>query len=595
MTVGGVELDYDPSFKLFMTCNLGNPLFSPELSAKATIIDFTVTQVGLEQQLLSVVLTKEQRALEESLNTLMREVTQNKKDLKLLDDLLLRKLTTSTGNLLDDLELVEILNNTKTQSKEVKNKLYDAEIKTKEINEKRETYRPVAIRGSVLYFSMLEIAQVNWMYNSSLKQFLTLYNYSIDTATKATLPQKRVENISKDLTYNVYRYVDRGLFERDKVTFLLQVCFKILITDKKLNGNDIAIFLKGEDAIDKSAAKQKPGNAEWLTDKMWLAVVALSLHKFNGDSMAFFKNLPESVANTIEVWRKWAYEKAEPEKYPIPDYNDQINSDKEMGDFLKLCLVRCFRKDRVMVACLQFIEATLQDKAYVDPVTNSYESIFQSASPNQPVLFLLSSGADPTADVDELARKKRRAIHKVSLGEGQEKKAEALINESYEKGSWVLLQNCHLGMKFMAQLDNFLLDEDFIAKAEPDFRIWMSCEPRDGFPLGLLQKAVKVTNEPPKGVRAGLLRTFSTIVNPEFLEKIDHPNWRTLTYGVCFLHSIVIERKKFGALGWCVPYEYNNSDLQASLLFIERYLDNLQKISGQATNPNQNFQINYTE
>jgi len=570
-------------------------LFSPELSAKATIIDFTVTQVGLEQQLLSVVLTKEQRALEESLNTLMREVTQNKKDLKLLDDLLLRKLTTSTGNLLDDLELVEILNNTKTQSKEVKNKLYDAEIKTKEINEKRETYRPVAIRGSVLYFSMLEIAQVNWMYNSSLKQFLTLYNYSIDTATKATLPQKRVENISKDLTYNVYRYVDRGLFERDKVTFLLQVCFKILITDKKLNGNDIAIFLKGEDAIDKSAAKQKPGNAEWLTDKMWLAVVALSLHKFNGDSMAFFKNLPESVANTIEVWRKWAYEKAEPEKYPIPDYNDQINSDKEMGDFLKLCLVRCFRKDRVMVACLQFIEATLQDKAYVDPVTNSYESIFQSASPNQPVLFLLSSGADPTADVDELARKKRRAIHKVSLGEGQEKKAEALINESYEKGSWVLLQNCHLGMKFMAQLDNFLLDEDFIAKAEPDFRIWMSCEPRDGFPLGLLQKAVKVTNEPPKGVRAGLLRTFSTIVNPEFLEKIDHPNWRTLTYGVCFLHSIVIERKKFGALGWCVPYEYNNSDLQASLLFIERYLDNLQKISGQATNPNQNFQINYTE
>merc|ERR1711935_821806 len=135
---------------------------------------------------------------------------------------------------------------------------------------------------------------------------------------------------------------------------------------------------------------------------------------------------------------------------------------------------------------------------------------------------------------------------------------------------------------------------DFVAKADPDFRIWMSCEPREGFPLGLLQKAVKVTNEPPKGVRAGLLRTFNTIVNAEFLEKIDHPNWRTLLYGVCFLHSVVIERKKFGSLGWCVPYEYNNSDLAASLLFIERYLDNLQKISGMATNPNQNFQINYT-
>lgn len=121
-------------------------------------------------------LTKEQRQLEESLNTLNREVTQNKKDLKLLDDLLLKKLTSSTGNLLEDTELVEILNNTKTQSKEVKNKLIDAEVKTKEINEKREAYKPVAIRGAVLYFTMLEIAQVNWMYNSSLNQFLSLYN-----------------------------------------------------------------------------------------------------------------------------------------------------------------------------------------------------------------------------------------------------------------------------------------------------------------------------------------------------------------------------------------------------------------------------------
>jgi dynein heavy chain len=123
----------------------------------------------------------------------------------------------------------------------------------------------------------------------------------------------------------------------------------------------------------------------------------------------------------------------------------------------------------------------------------------------------------------------------------------------------------------MAYLDNYLVDEEFVSKAEPDFRVWMSCEPREGFPLGLLQKAVKVTNEPPKGIKAGMNRTFTTLVNSEFLEKIDHPTWRTLTYAVCFLHSVVIERKKFGPLGWCVPYEFNNSDLTASLLFVERY------------------------
>ncbi len=132
--------DYNANFKLFMTCRLGNPKFSPELSAKTTIIDFTVTQNGLEQQLLSVVLSKKQRVLEESLNALLKEVTRNKKSLQELDKTLLQKLTTSKTNLLHDTELVEILNSTKTKAKEVQIKISDAEVKTAEINEKRLTF-----------------------------------------------------------------------------------------------------------------------------------------------------------------------------------------------------------------------------------------------------------------------------------------------------------------------------------------------------------------------------------------------------------------------------------------------------------------------
>lgn len=58
----------------------------------------------------------------------------------------------------------------------------------------------------------------------------------------------------------------------------------------------------------------------------------------------------------------------------------------------------------------------------------------------------------------------------------------------------------------------------------------------------------------------------------ETLDKVDHEKWRTLLYTVAVLHSIVQERRKFGAIGWCVPYEFNNSDLDASLLFLEKHL-----------------------
>ena len=106
-------MDFNINFTMFLTCRLPNPEFSPELSAKTTIIDFTVTQKGLEQQLLSRVLSKEQKALEDSLNQLLADVNKNKKDLSNLDKDLLERLMSSTGNLLDDIELMDVLNLTK--------------------------------------------------------------------------------------------------------------------------------------------------------------------------------------------------------------------------------------------------------------------------------------------------------------------------------------------------------------------------------------------------------------------------------------------------------------------------------------------------
>lgn len=80
-------------------------------------------------------------------------------------------------------------------------------------------------------------------------------------------------------------------------------------------------------------------------------------------------------------------------------------------------------------------------------------------------------------------------------------------------------------------------------------------------------------------MKAGLYKTFTTLINQEFLEKVDNQNWKNLIFTTCYLHSIVIERRKFGSLGWCIPYEFNNSDLEASLYFIEKYLNNLANLA----------------
>ena len=76
---------------------------------------------------------------------------------------------------------------------------------------------PVATRGSVLYFSIVETSHLNVMYQTSLAQFLELFMDSMDKSEKASL-SKRVENIIYTMTYLVYRYINRGLYEADKLT-----------------------------------------------------------------------------------------------------------------------------------------------------------------------------------------------------------------------------------------------------------------------------------------------------------------------------------------------------------------------------------------
>jgi len=305
-----------------MTSRLANPHFSPELAAKTTIIDFTVTQGGLEQQLLARLIGKEQKQLEDQLQQIQEEVTSNTKILQNYEDQLLERLANVEGSLLDDPEIIDVLATIKTASKEVNEKLREASEKKIEINEKRELFRPVAARGSVLYFCVVEMTQVNWMYNTSLQQFLVLFDYAIDFSPRAQLVKERVGIIIAWLTRKVYRYINRGLFERDKVTFKLLMATKILIKDGKLTSADVGLLLKAGGGIDD---RNNPF-ASWMQQKQWLNLKALSKHKFANDHSMFFKELPERINRNEPVWKKWMDEN-EPEGVPIPDYEEKIQSD----------------------------------------------------------------------------------------------------------------------------------------------------------------------------------------------------------------------------------------------------------------------------
>lgn len=560
-------MDYDEKFMMYFITRLPNPNFSPELQAKTNVVDFTVTQKGLEEQLLGKVIGKEQKALEDQLNAVLEEVNLNTKSLMALDASLLERLTSNTGNLLEDEELIGVLANTKAKAAEVNQKLSAAADTKASIAEKREQFRPVATRGSVLYFSVVEMSGVNCMYQTSLTQFLVLFMESMDKAEKATLASKRVVNIIESMTYVCYRYINRGLYEADKLTYLLLVTLKILITAGHLRPNDLTLFLRGGAALDIDSARRKPFN--WMSNEAWLNVIELS------QNQKFFNNLPNDMVANEAMWRRW-YEDNEPESMNIPDYEQKINEVPVIGPFFKLLLVRSLRVDRCMLMSRWFIRHTEEmGPKFVEPVTDTIESIYDGMTAQTPVIFLLSIGADPTESIEGLARKRKLPSPAViSMGEGQEPVAIKAMQAGAANGTWVLLQNCELGLDLMATMEEFL--ERLRENMDNNFRLFITALPDKNFPLGLLQMSTKVTNEPPAGLKAGILKSYTIIVDQDRLERVDQgaAQWRQLLFGLCFLHSTVQERRKFGSLGWCIPYEYNNGDLTACILFLEKHLYN---------------------
>ena len=136
------------------------------------VINYMVTLKGLEDQLLSVVIKVERPELEQRRESLIIETSTNRKLLKDLEDSLLRELAQSTGNMLDNVELINTLDETKTKASEVAEKLKLAAKTADEVEKNRDIYRPVAKRGAILFFILAEMANINSMYQYALSAYL---------------------------------------------------------------------------------------------------------------------------------------------------------------------------------------------------------------------------------------------------------------------------------------------------------------------------------------------------------------------------------------------------------------------------------------
>eukprot|EP00961_Rhodomonas_salina_P115621 1556302-Rhodomonas_salina.1 len=194
----------------------------------------------MEDQVLGLVVKKERPDLEEQNQKLIVNVAQGKKTLTDLENQILYLLSSAKGSLLDDASLVDTLQNSKVTAEEVGEQLRVSETTKVEIDKARESYRPCAIRASLLYFVISDLTMIDPMYQFSLDFYFELYNQSIEKSreTKSEDLDERMKNLNNYHTSAVYRNICRSLFEKHKLLFSLQMCVKILQRAAKINNDE---------------------------------------------------------------------------------------------------------------------------------------------------------------------------------------------------------------------------------------------------------------------------------------------------------------------------------------------------------------------
>ena len=271
MKLGDKEVDYSRNFRLYLQTKLSNPHYPPEIQAETTLVNFMVTEDGLEDQLLATVVQLERPDLAIQKDALIEQQNNFKIKLTELEDGILEQLATAEGDVTENIALIENLEDSKATSIEVAEKMVIAKQTEVVIEEAREMYRAVANRGSLMFFLLSDLFKVHTFHFYSLSSFDAVYqraiagrqrigsDWSEDVAFKLMAPPKirdrvlaaeaateaanvgkeaepldpqvlqdRLRYLVENITFEVFNYCRRGLFEKHKLIIATMLMLRVL-------------------------------------------------------------------------------------------------------------------------------------------------------------------------------------------------------------------------------------------------------------------------------------------------------------------------------------------------------------------------------
>ncbi|CAM1329611.1 Uncharacterised protein at_DN1743, partial [Pycnogonum litorale] len=547
--IGDKLIDYNEDFRLYLTTR--NP--SLELPAYAssvlTKVNFKTTEAGLRGQLLAVGLQHEKPELEVRKTELLHQEEEMKVQLMKLEETLLEDLANSSGNILDNQVLLESLKKTKASSSSITASLSESVQLQKSLDEERDVYLPVAEFGSRLYFVITDMSKLCNMYRFSLSSFLRLFQRSLQKETEKDDVSARIQSLIKQLLILTFEYVCRSLFKSDRLMFALHLVHGMYPSLFQENEWDAFSGTLVSD-LKMDAAEIKHSLPRWIDEDRTLAVGLLR---------STFPTLYQTLQLEDEgTWMEFSRSNQCEVEMPTAVA-------RKLTLFQQLLLIQALRPDRLQSAMILFVTRVLGVKQ-LSPSTLSLKKLHQTESIcTEPILMIVSPGADPSQELQELATQVVGDSNymQIALGQGQSEIAINSLHECAKDGKWLCLKNLHLVVKWLPVLEKELNS----LEPHENFRLWLTSEIHAHFSPILLQSSLKVTFEAPPGIKKNLQRTYDSWMSDSKSESVS--KMRSL-FMLAWFHAVLQERRTYIPQGWTKFYEFNFADLRAAADVISR-------------------------
>jgi len=427
------------------------------------------------------------------------------------------------------------------------------------------------LRCAALYFVIGDLCVIDPMYQFSLDWFIQMFTLSIENSEAKDSKDERFAELFRSFLSLLFVMVCRGLFEKDKLLYSLMLTLKCQEVEKELKLSEVMALLTGLPGSAKG--EEKPADSGWLTMTSWIRINVLCTL---GDVFDGF--LGEFRANIVP-W-KAVFDSDDPMEVDWPN-----NFKLKCSPLQQALLLFALRPDGTIKAIMNIVEAKL-GRYFLEPPPLVLEQCFKDSTPTIPLIYILAMGSDPMSDIQRLAvgMDMLEHINPISLGQGQGPKAINGIKEGAKSGKWVLLQNCHLAPSFMSTM------EALIEKFDPEemnqgFRLWLTACPSPAFPISILQLGIKMTIEPPKGLKQALLRAYMSFDSAWYEQDCTKPEaFKKMLFGLCFFHGLILERRAFGPVGWNNAYGFSEPDREISRQQLKNFLNEFDGVPYEALN-----------